>query len=124
VPKKPPATVPQSWIDKLPDAERRNVRAFIRALEGEGIKEAEDLVRRHRDDTTPTIATRLVENRLKQLLDALPEDQRAAARNVAGQVVEILASGGSSVARPAPRWALVEILPEDDGARRRINPRT
>lgn len=110
----PPPPPPPSWIDLLPVAEGRAVRRLIRALEGEGIADAEALVRRDRDGLMPAVATRLITNRLAALVaDAAPEDQERM-RAIVGRVAEILTSDGSAPRDPLPRWMLVEIGAGDD----------
>src|SRR3954451_22451700 len=86
----PPPTPPPTWIDQLPDKEAADVRRLIRALEKEGLADAEELVKRHRDDVTPLIATRLVERRLRALVDAQPEADRERARSLISRAVEVL----------------------------------
>lgn len=104
----PPAP-PPSWIDQLPEKEAAQVRSLVRALDKEGVSDAEGLVRRHRDDVAPLIATRVVEHRLQSLVEAEPEDARAHAADVVRRVVDVLADAGTSVQRPLPGWALVEV---------------
>jgi hypothetical protein len=119
----PPPAPPPSWIDRLPPKEAAEVRRMIRALEQDGLKGAEELVRRHRDDTSPTIATRIVEHRLAKLIDDTPEDKREATRRVVERVVDELTISGTATERPLPRWALVEIELEADATHRRIRPK-
>jgi hypothetical protein len=107
LPPKPPPP-PQSWIDRLPDKEAAAARRLMRALEKEGLGDAEELVRRHRDDVTPLIATRVLEHRLRELVNEQPEDRRTTAENLVRRVVEILAIDGTSVTGPMPGWSLVE----------------
>ena len=77
---KPPA--PKSWVDRLPGKEATAARSLIEALESEGLADAHELVRLHRDDRAPTIATRVVERRLAEILSDLPEDERERIANV------------------------------------------
>jgi|GEM_PF-5437695 len=124
-PKPEPPPPPPTWIDRLPDKEAAEVRRLIRALEKEGFDDPEELVRRHRDDTTPTITTRVLEHRLREIADDSDPDNRAAARKLIARVVDELALNGNSVRRPLLGWALVEIASHDDAApRRRLRPRT
>jgi hypothetical protein len=118
-----PASPPQTWIDKLPAAEGAEVRRLIRALEKEGLDDAESLVRHHRSDPAPTIATRLLEQRLRALISDQPEGERERARQLVRRVTEILALDGASIGRPAPRWAVVEVV-DDSGPTlpRRLRP--
>src|SRR5262245_39458473 len=118
----PPAP-PPSWIDRLDETQQKAVRRLIRALEKEGLADAEELVRRHRDDPTPTIATRVVEHRLDQLIEAQPDEGRAAAKELVRRVTEILSVDGLATSRPLPRWVLVEIGPDEPAPKRVIKLR-
>lgn len=118
----PPPPPPASWIDRLPATEATEVRRLIRALEREGLADAESLVKRHRDDATPVIATRLIERRLRALIDEQPEQDRERAQALVRDVARILGTGGATVERPAPRWALVEVRDGDELPRARIRP--
>jgi len=117
-----PAPPPAGWIDRIPGKEATDVRRLIRALEREGLADAEELVKRHRDDSTPVIATRLIEQRLRALIAAQPEKDRERAQALVRDVARILGSGGATVERPAPRWALVEVRDGDELPRTRIRP--
>ena len=104
-----PKTPPPTWIDKLPPAEARAVRARLAALEREGITDAELLVRRDRDGLLPAVAIRLIERRLAQATeDASPKERKLVQR-----VAEILSAEG----RPTdalPGWTLVEVAARQD----------
>jgi hypothetical protein len=118
-PKPPPPT----WIDELPAAEARAVRRLIAALEGEGIADAEALVRRDRDGLLPAIATRRIERRLADVVEELPDNERAAATKLVRRVAEILSAEGAPNAA-LPGWTLVEIgLGEQPPRQRRIDLR-
>jgi hypothetical protein len=98
-----------TWIDKLPPGEATEVRALIRALEREGIGDAEKLVQRDRQGLAPAVATRLVERRLEQLLDELPADGREPVRALIRRVAAVLSDEGSHPNDPLPGWVLVEV---------------
>ena len=117
-----PAPPPRSWIDELPAKDAAAAKRLIKALEREGVDGAEGLVRHHRDDASPTVATKIVERRLRALIDEQPEAERERALHLVSQATRILADGGATVPAPAPRWALVEVT-EDEQPRRRITPR-
>jgi hypothetical protein len=121
-PKREPPPPPQTWIDRLPSKEAAEVRQLIRALEKEGLDGAEELVRRHRDDATPVVAARLIEHRLRALIDEQPEADRERARATVLRVTEILTADGLRVARPAPRWALIELTEGEPTPKRHIRP--
>jgi hypothetical protein len=114
---KPP---PPSWIDRLPDAEARTVRTLIRALDREGLPEAEQLVRRDREGIGPEIASRLIATRLDALVDDLPAARQDDARELVRRVAEILSAEGAKASGPLPRWLLVEVGPGDEPPNRRI----
>ena len=101
----PPKKRPRkTWIDQLPPADARAVRATIAALEREGVTDGELLVRRDRDGLLPAVAIRRVERRLAEATT----DRSAADRQLIQRVAEILSAEG----RPTdalPGWALVEI---------------
>ena len=109
-PKPPPA--PISWIDRLEEAEQKTVRRLIRALEKEGLQDADELVRRHRDDPVPFITSRLLERRLDEIIAAQPTEQQDTAREVVRRAAEVLTIDGLATSRPVPRWALIEL--DDD----------
>ena len=119
---KAPSPPPVSWIDRLPDSEATYLRRLIRALDHEGVSDAEELVRRHRDDPAPVIARRIVEERLRALVDEQPESDRERAQALVRRVAQILALSGATVEPPAPRWALVEVRDGDELPRARIRP--
>ena len=123
VKQKPKAPQPTTWIDRLPDNEASAARSLIKALEREGLTDADDLVRLHRDDRAPTIATRVVERRLTELLGDLAEDERERITIVVQNVLKTLTIDGTSMPSPAPRWALVELSDDSEKPPRRIRPR-
>lgn len=110
---------PPSWIDKLPRDEAAEVRKQIRALETEGIDSAEALVRRDRQGLLPAVATALLRRRLTAAIEDLPEKDRSVARRLIGDLDEVIASG-SKVPASLTGWALVELDPAGEPARRRI----
>lgn len=117
---KAPKAPPPTWIDRLPDREARDVRALIRALDKDGVREAEQLVRRDREGIGPEIALRLISQRLDALVDELPADRRKDARELVRRVAEILSAEGARASGPLPRWLLVEVGPGDEPPNRRI----
>ncbi|MGQ0607077.1 MAG: hypothetical protein ACT4OQ_01245 [Chloroflexota bacterium] len=118
-----PEPPPTTWIDELPKGEAAAVRRLIGALERAGIHDAESLVRRDRDGLLPAVATRLIEGRLEEIVDELPEQGRAAARDFVQRVAEVLSSEGRPK-DPLPGWTLVEVGPEPEPPNRRIDLRT
>lgn len=118
-----PPPPPPSWIDQLPEREAADVSRLIRALEKEGLSDADELVKRHRDDAVPVIATRVVEHRLKSLIEGEPAEDREYATALVRRVIDAVAVEGMSTAPPLPRWALMEVRGEDDRTTTRIKPR-
>jgi hypothetical protein len=119
-PKAKPAPRPESWLDRLPDAEAAAARRMIRALELEGVSEADQLVRDARKAREPRVAQRVLERRLDAIINDLSEDEREPARHVMQRVLELLTSTGTTLFDPLPGWALVEIGPEPEPPNRRI----
>jgi len=101
---KPPPPPPRTWIDKLEDDDReaaRHARRLIAALEGEGIEDADALVRRDITGNQPVVAARLL---AREILAAIGTATRP--DSVVEAVVEALSS--SKVRRSLPGWELVE----------------
>jgi hypothetical protein len=101
-----PKPAPKTWIDKLPPAEARAVRATMAALEREGITDAELLIRRDRDGLDPAIASRRIERRLVEAADGASPKERKLIQRVA----EILSAEGRAT-DALPGWTLVEVPP-------------
>lgn len=117
---KPKPAPPPSWIDRLPKREAIEVRALVRALEREGVAQAEQLVRRDRESFEPAVATHLLERRLADLVDEFPADGRDAVRTLVARVVALLSDEGSKRREPLPGWLLVETGPLPEPENRRI----
>lgn len=115
----PPKPPPTTWIDRLPAAEASELRRLIRALEREGIEDAEALVRRDRGGLQPAIASALLDRQIGVLIDALPENERALGRKLVAQIGEVL---NASDATPGslPGWALFETGPGREPTKRRL----
>jgi hypothetical protein len=121
---KPKPEPPKSWIDRLPEREAAPARALIRALEKEGIPKAEDLVRLHRGDRAPTIATRVLEHRLADIVERHPEEDRERLKEAIQDVLRAITVDGASMPKPLPRWALTELTNEEEpSAGRQMRPR-
>ena len=115
-----PPPPPPSWIDQLPRAEAARMRLLIRALEGEGVADAEALVRRDRDGLFPTVAATLIQRRLDAIVEELPEKGRKPARDLIQRAAEVLTNAGTGLPEPLPGWSLVELGPEPEPPNRRI----
>jgi hypothetical protein len=114
------APLAASWLDKLPRAEATAARRLIRALELEGVHDAEQLVQAARKDREPAVARRVLEGRLELIVNDLPADERETARHVIQRVMELLTSTGTTVFEPLPGWSLVELATEPEPPNRRI----
>jgi hypothetical protein len=106
---RPEAPPPPSWIDRLPKAEAASVRRLIRALELEEIPDAEELVRGARGSNDPVVASRVLEKRLRDLVEDLPSGEQASAAQLVRRVAELFSAGGTKLFDPLPGWALVEV---------------
>lgn len=113
-----PAPRAASWVDRLPAAEATAAKRLIRALELEGVRDADQLVRDARKDREPIVARRVLEGRLEAIIGDLPEDERDTARHVMQRVVELLTASGTTLFEPLPGWTLVEVGPEAPAGRR------
>lgn len=119
-PRARPKPAPPSWIDQLPATEARSVRSLIRALEREGIANAEELVRRDRQGLAPEVVRTLIELRLEALLEGVPEEGQETVRRLVRQVAGVLTIDGTRQANGLPGWLLVELGPEPEPPNRRI----
>jgi hypothetical protein len=113
----------RTWLDRLPDAEAAAARRLIRALSLEGIDDADALVRAARKADEPIIARHVLERRLERLLDELPKAEREAGRRLVTRVVELLATGGTTLFDPMPGWVLMPLDPGTDPPASRLIPR-
>ena len=107
-----PPPKPETWLDRLGADDRRRAERIVRALEKEGLTDADSLAQRlieGRSDAA-AVARRLLEARL----DGLLADAKGDARAVVDAVVQLMAGGGARTARDLPGWALVAV--EADGS--------
>ena len=116
-PKKP--APPPSWVDRLSKSEQVEVRALIRALEKDGVDDAEALVRKDRQGLLPVVATTLMNKRLDAAIDKLPDKDQALARKLMGQLGGII-TGGEKLPDPLPGWALFETGSGREPTKRRV----
>lgn len=115
VPKPPP----QTWIDRLPKSDQVEVKALIRALEKEGIDDAEALVRKDRQGLLPAVAIALLNRRLTEVVDELPEKDRPLAKKLVNQLGAVITSG-EKLPDPLPGWALYEMGEGREPTKRRV----
>ena len=116
--KVPPAPPPPTWIDRLPPNQAAEARRTIRALEKEGIDDAEALTKRDREGLLPAIASGLLDGRIDQLIEDLPESERALARKLIGRLGDIISA--SDAPGSLPGWALFETGPGREPTKRRL----
>jgi hypothetical protein len=116
-PKKP--TPPPSWIERLPKSDQVELRALIRALEKEGVDDAEALVRKDRQGLLPVVATTLMNKRLDSVVEELPDKDQALARKLVGQLGAVITSG-EKLPDPLPGWALFETGSGREPTKRRV----
>jgi hypothetical protein len=119
---KPAPKPKETWIDKLARDDATNVRKQIRALESQGISDAEALVRKDRDGLAPAIAQELLDRRLAALIHDLPEKDRPAARKLMNRVADVVSDSGAMPDQLAG-WALFETGPGRDPSKRRVRPK-
>ncbi len=113
-----PAPPPPTWIDRLPPDQAAEARRTIRALEKEGIDDAEALAKRDRAGLLPAIASALLAGRISQLIEGLPEAERLLARELVSQIGEVISA--SEPPGSLPGWALFETGPGREPTKRRL----
>jgi hypothetical protein len=102
-PKAPPPP-PKTWLDKLEDDDReaaRRARRLITALEDEGIRDADALVRRDIMGDQPVVAARLLAREILSAIGSVSKPYM-----VVEAVVDVL--GASKARRGLPGWEVVE----------------
>ena len=117
--KSAPKPPPETWIDRLPKAEQVEVKALIRALQKEGIDDADALVRKDRQGLLPVVAIELMNRRLAEVVDKLPEKERPLARKLINQLGAVITSG-EKLPDPLPGWALYETGEGREPTKRRV----
>lgn len=113
-----PAPTPPTWVDRLPADEAAEARHTIRALEKEGIDDAEALTKRDRDGLLPAIASRMLERQIERLIEGLPEDERELARKLVDKLGAVVTA--SDAPGSLPGWALFETGPGRERTKRRL----
>lgn len=114
-----PPPKPETWLDRLPAADRRRAQRMIDALGAAGLPDAEDLAReRIGGKADRKLATRLVQARLDRLLDDAGADDDA--RRLVAEAVRVLMVEGGRVGRDLPGWALLETDADGSATDRRI----
>jgi len=109
----------ETWLDRLPSAESAHIRALIRALEREGISDAERLVQRDREGLAPAVVQRLIEIELAALVAESPPQRRGAAAKLVRRAAAIVAGQGTR-GRGLPGWRVVEVGPQPEPPNRRV----
>lgn len=116
---KEPKPPPDTWIDRLPREEATEVKRLIRAVEKEGMEDADALVRRDRAGLQPAIAQALLDRRVENAIVELPENERSVARRVLKRLGATI-SASEANGDPLPGWALFETGPAREPTKRRL----
>jgi hypothetical protein len=119
-----PPPPPKSWIDRLPDDEAKAVRRLISALERDGISDAEKWVQESRRAGARSLAAQLIEHRLAGITEQAESDDRRRTREIIRRVVTLLTDDGTLTSAPLPKWAVVELDPDEPLPSRRLRPKT
>jgi hypothetical protein len=109
---------PKTSIDRVPEAERSDVRRLIAAVEHFGVADAEDLVKKSHSSNEPAIAAAMLEHKLNKLIDEAGADERRSRRELVRRVLAILTDEGQLTRAPLPGWELVETGPDREKPRR------
>ena len=112
-----PAPTKETWIDRLPTAEKKRAMRLIRTLTGEGLEDAEALARALIEGGAMrgSLARRILEARIGRLTAAADD----AGRNLVGEALALVSSGGR-IGADLPGWALVETDPNGSPTDRRV----
>ena len=114
----PPPKV-ETWLDRLSAEDRRRAEKLVRALEKEGLPDAEGTARaRIEGKADKGLAKRLLKGRLDRLLDDAKADDDT--RQLVAGVTQILAAA-RRIGPDLPGWALVETDPDGSPTDRRID---
>ena len=117
--KSAPPPQPETWLDRLSADDRRRAEKLIRALEKEGLADAEDTARaRIEGKPNKELARRLLRGRLDRLLDDANADDDA--RRLVADATEIL-TATRRIGPDLPGWALVETDSDGSPTDRRID---
>ncbi len=117
--KQPTKPAAPTWIEQLPKNEQVEVRALIRALDKEGVPGAEALVRKDRQGLLPVVAATLMNRRLDEVVNELPQKDQALARKLIGQLGAVI-TNGEKLPDPLPGWVLYETGQGRESTKRRI----
>ena len=117
--KSAPPPKPETWLDRLSAEDRRRAEKLIRALEKEGLRDAEDIARAMVEGkATRDLARRLLRGRLDRMLDDARADDDA--RRLVAEATRVL-TGAGRIGPDLPGWALVETDPDGSPTDRRID---
>ena len=114
-----PPPKPETWLDRLPAADRRRAQRMIEALAAAGLPDAEDVARaRIEGRQDRKLATRLLKAGLDRVLDDAGADDEV--RWLVADVVRVLTAGGR-IGPDLPGWVLVETEADGSVTDRRID---
>ena len=112
---RPPANEkpkPTTWLDRLPDDRRKLAARLVRALEREGLDDAEGAARSFIERGDGADPRPLARRLLGARLDRLRADGDDAARQLIGEVLRVVTGEGTSTGRDLPGWTLVALEPD------------
>ncbi len=113
-----PPSKPETWLDLLAADERRRAERLVRALQKEGLADADDVAQGVIGGKPDKgLARRLLQGRLDRLLDDAKADKSA--RQLVSDAIRVLTEGGR-LGRDLPGWALVETDPDGSPTERRV----
>ena len=117
--KSKPSPKPETWLDRIPADDRRRAERLVRALQKEGLADAEQVAEGMiLGNPDPGLARRLLQGRLDRLLDEATDDENG--RQLVSEAIRILATEGRRIGRELPGWVVVETDPDGAPSGRRI----
>ena len=102
-----PAPKPETWLDGLEADDRKRAERIVRALEKEGLADADAVAQSFVEGKVDT--TRVAARVLRARLDALLADADGDVRTLVDEVLKLVADSGGRTARDLPGWALVGV---------------
>jgi hypothetical protein len=119
-PKAEPPPKPETWLDRLDADDRKRAQRMVRALEKEGLADADEVAEASFSGAADPSA--LPQRILRARLDRLGDEAGDEGRATIDAVVELLSADGSRTGRDLPGWALVALEPDGSVTDRRLEP--
>jgi hypothetical protein len=114
-----PPPKPETWLDRLAADERRRAERLVRALQKDGLADADDVAQGLIEGKPDKgLVRRLLQGRLDRLLDDARAD--TSARQLVSDAIRVLTADGGRLGRDLPGWALVETDPDGSPTGRRV----